>query len=235
MAQIREYHGEKHLILGCGNHPHIKHIPDHWLNEHQHIGEYTVDIDNDNNPSCLADFDKDKLTVPDQNAITLIVAEGVLIDIQSDIFVNEISRICKGREDKVQLDLVAKSIGAFRSWKGCWSHTDPTIKYGFYSYQSDASGFIEWIQQCREKEKQYIKINAEPHGGCIITYRQTGNKQYQAIDLEEELMLTRKCKESYRDHGKMTDKAIDEIGDIYVQCADGTYKKVTHEQLYPVY
>lgn len=234
MTAIREYNGEEHLILGCGNHPHKEYIKDHWCNEHQHIGEYTVDIDETVNPSCLVDFNKQKLPIPNQNSIIYIITEGVLADIQSDILIGEILRISNGKEDSVYLDLTFKSACSFRNWCGGWSHVNSSIEYGYYIYEGTATGFKEWVDKCRDTEKAYGGVEIDS-GGWSLTYQKTATGEYQKIKDLEERQLISKCKKSKENYGVLTDEIVQEIGDVYIKCKDRTYTKIDIKQLYPIY
>ena len=114
----RPYNGETILILGCGNGPDI--IDEEYKNEHLHQGAYTIDVEEQMNPSCLTDMSNGTFCEIPDNSIEQIICEGFTIDIlSSGKFISEINRI---KKEGGICDCQFKNVGTFRNFRGVWDN-----------------------------------------------------------------------------------------------------------------
>jgi hypothetical protein len=114
----RPYNGEKILILGCGNGP--NNLDQKYKLEHMHPGAYTIDIQENMNPSCLTDMKNGIFCQIPDNSIEQIICEGFSMDIlSSKNFIDEINRIKKyGGICNCEF----RNIGSFRNFNGDWDN-----------------------------------------------------------------------------------------------------------------
>ena len=114
----RAYNSEKILILGCDNGP--NNLDQKYKLEHMHPGVYTIDIQENMNPSCLTYMKNGTFCQIQDNSIEQIICEGFSMNIlSSKNFIDEINRIKKYYGI---CNCEFRNIGSFRNFNGDWDN-----------------------------------------------------------------------------------------------------------------
>jgi len=123
----RPYNKEDTLILGCGNGPNLDKS---YRLKHLHKEEYTIDVEEIMNPSCLTDMSYGTFCEIPDKSIKNIICEGFTMDItKSEKFISEINRI---KTDDANIECEFKNIGTFRNFNGTWANIyneNPFIRF----------------------------------------------------------------------------------------------------------
>ena len=92
-----------------------------YKDDHAHVGEYTIDIDPDMNPCCIADITKHPLPIPD-NSVVCVKFEGICLEYGKCQFaLKEIKRIYNPNTWVSYLEINIKRPGTCRI-DGYWQH-----------------------------------------------------------------------------------------------------------------
>ena len=108
---VRPYNSEKNLILRYGNTKNINKDSENT---------YTIDLDQNTNPSCIANLKEVTFCNLPDNVFETVKCEGFFFSLDdADLFISEIKRVSKV---DAKIDCVFKLKGAYRNSNGSWNN-----------------------------------------------------------------------------------------------------------------
>jgi len=181
----RPYNGETILILGCGNSPLI--FDKATVKKHLHKDMYTIDINEQMNPSCLTNMSHGTFCEIPDKSIEEIICEGFTMDIlHSSNFIKEINRI-KKPDGICTCDF--KNVGTFRNYQGEWDNiynNPPYIKFNQVSdfkignkqqFELTPGGYMKlYIKDSTGEYKDDFEVN---NNGSIKIYIKDSTGEYK--------------------------------------------------------
>ena len=133
----RKYNDEDVLVVGCGNNaPYC---------QEDHSTHFTIDIEEDVNPSLVMNIETKKIPLP-SNSFSTIIFEGIAVSIKKNIpLYKELIRISK-KNAEFMIDFFMP--GAYRHKQGYWTniHND-ILPFIDFNMIENIETFTKWIDQ----------------------------------------------------------------------------------------
>lgn len=185
-TMVREYNGEKKLIIGCGNGPESwcpccvpeDFDPERYRKKHLHSDAYTIDTNPDMNPSAIGNIVTQTFEFIPDGAFDEIIFEGLCIYYREVKQIMKVLKRLMSKHARVEISVIA--VGSYR-FRGAWTNY----------YRADP--FINWweLRHYDPRKRQEVLTDNEYVVEFAKVYRRRKNGELKLIDDIKELDMER--------------------------------------------